>query len=190
MRGSGAPSRAADPAPGAGRGGVPRFLRPSWGRGRGSGDDSGPGPCVLTVLRRTRLTGSGGVAYIGVIDGGAAESGPRVSTFPGFALENMARQGLPGVSSSSLVWRFALVLASSGVGLSAPSLFDNRIGRKRNVDGGVLAACFGGQRVARHGERTFPTVTFPDSSRFGFWARADVFGTRRVRPAFEAGHEL
>ena len=55
-------------------------------------------------------------------------------------------------------------------GFAPPALFDNRIGRKRNVDGGVLAA-----RItrARRGisvlrcERTAPTVTFPDSPRSG-----------------------
>ena len=65
----------------------------------------------------------------------------------------------------------------------ASALFDNCIGRKRNVDGGVLAARLWPGTALRCCERTAPTVTFPDSSRSGSGFRVgfgtDVFGTRR-----------
>ena len=88
----------------------------------------------------------------------------RVSTLPSFAQEYSARQGLPGVSSSSLVWRLRVGLAVSGW-LRLSALFDNYIGRKRNVDGGVLAVRLRLGIALRCGERTVPTVTFPNSSR-------------------------
>jgi hypothetical protein len=67
-----------------------------------------------------------------------------------------------------------------------PALFDNFIGRKRNVDGGVLAVCLWADTALMRCERTAPTITFPDSSRFGLafglcwsgcvWDSSSMFG--------------
>ena len=82
----------------------------------------------------------------------------------------------PGFGAVAPGWTYG---SASG----RPSLFDNFIGRKRNVDGGVLAAWLWPGTALRCCERTAPTVTFPDSSRFGSGFRVgsgtDVFGTRR-----------
>ena len=65
-------------------------------------------------------------------------SGLRVSTLPGFGLVVYGPAGFAGVVVVSLVWRFCAGLDVLGK-LRFAVLFDNFIGRKRNVDGGVLA---------------------------------------------------
>ena len=118
----------------------------------------------LDPSRKRALTASAGVRIHGSSTAALLVSALRVSTLPSFALEDIARQGLPGVSSSSLVWRCGVGLDVSGW-LLPSALFDNHIGRKRNVDGGVLAVRLRPGIALRCGERTVPTVTFPNSSR-------------------------
>ena len=60
--------------------------------------------------------------------------------YPGSGLDFSARQGLPGVVVVVLGWLCRLACCFGA--LSSAALFDNFIGRKRNVDGGVLAAGF------------------------------------------------
>ena len=86
------------------------------------------------------MTGLVGGFYKPLIDGGAAEAARGFRRFrasvwwssPGRVCRVCRR--LPGLA---LCVRVGVI----GVAWFAPSLFDNRIGRKRNVDGGVLAVC-------------------------------------------------
>ena len=69
---------------------------------------------------------------------------------------------MPGVSSSSLVWPLGWA-GRFGTASAGLPLFDNCIGRKRNVDGGVLAVRWKTDvMLSGMGKRTFPTVTFPE----------------------------
>ncbi len=131
------------------------------------------------------VDGSGSGPYIGVIDGGAACERP--AGFDASELISGVQRpaGFAGCVVVFPVRRFGAGRTFGGLG--CPALFDNFIGRKRNVDGGVLAARFGEHCAAMRGERHSDDVTFPDSSRSGFRAGADVFGTRReVRPSGRA----
>ena len=91
--------------------------------------------------------------------------------------------------------------ARLGGGFPLPLLFDNWIGRKRDVGGGVLAGlgcrvgfipCERGAGLGDGSPKRPLTVTFRNSSRLGGsgserreadwlcdWPRADVFGTRQ-----------
>ena len=80
------------------------------------------------------------------------EGALQASTASGFALEFIARQGLPGELSLSLVWLCAGLDVLGDRLWAVPALFDNFIGRKRNVGGGVLAAWHWLGIVLRHGE--------------------------------------
>jgi hypothetical protein len=62
------------------------------------------------------------------------------------------------LGSGGFVWREALAGLLGAWGLWPPKLFDNFIGRKRDVDGGVLAGSLG-FRAGRSG-RDKLTVTF------------------------------
>ncbi len=123
------------------------------------------------------VDGSGSGPYIGSIDGGAACERP--AGFDASELISGVQRpaGFAGCVVVFPVRRFGAGRTFGGLG--CPALFDNCIGRKRNVDGGVLAARFGEHCAAMRGERHSDDVTFPDSSRSGFRAGADVFGTRR-----------
>jgi len=57
------------------------------------------------------------------------------------------------------------------------SLFDNHIGRKRNVDGGVLAGL-----SFRLGPKRYLAVTFSDPGRVAVFGDAGGFGTRQEKP--------
>ncbi len=135
------------------------------------------------------LTVRGLISYMVFIDGGlclrAGLAG--FDGHPSFGLDFSARQGLPGVLSSSGVGLVGW-LAVLGA-LRCPLLFDNFIGRKRNVDGGVLAAGLLGS--ARRREALRENCTDGHVFRFiafrAFGSGTDVFGTRRdgrakVRP--------
>ncbi len=166
----------------AGRGrGVRRFPRPlpslRWLRAA-----LGYVVSVSDGFAKKGVDGSGSGPYIGVIDGGAA--GERPAGFDASELISGVQRpaGFAGCVVVFPVRRFGAGRTFGGLG--CPTLFDNFIGRKRNVDGGVLAARFGEHCAAMRGERHSDDVTFPDSSRSGFRAGADVFGTRReVRPS-------
>jgi len=118
------------------------------------------------------LTVWGLISYTVFIDGGlclrAGLAG--FDGHPSFGLDFSARQGLPGVLSSSGVGLVGW-LAVLGA-LRCPLLFDNFIGRKRNVDGGVLAAGLLGSARRREALRENCT----DGHVFRFIASFSGFG--------------
>ncbi len=149
----------------------------SGGVGEAPGRRVAPWRSVFESAPQKGVDGSGSGPYIGVIDGGAACERP--AGFDASELISGVQRpaGFAGCVVVFPVRRFGAGRTFGGLG--CPALFDNCIGRKRNVDGGVLAARFGEHCAAMRGERHSDDVTFPDSSRSGFRAGADVFGTRR-----------
>ena len=126
------------------------------------------------------LTGLGWVAYTASIDGGAADE--RVAGFDAseFALRYSARQGLPGVLSSSLVW---LWLDRTFRGFCALRCL-TIISEERETWTAVSLRLANASTALYVRREITDDVTFPDSSRFGLWGSslgigADVFGTRR-----------
>ena len=153
------------------------------------------GTSVVPILLRRPLflgfatfgvDGFGGGPYIGSIDGGAAGCGPRVSTLPSFGLVVYARQGLPGVSSSSLsgVMRRADVWGSL---CGVPRCLTISSEERETWTAVSLRSAFGRTRrlcAARELHRRSRFQIHRASVWLSGLAGADVFGTRRVCSAF------
>ena len=105
------------------------------------------------------MTSPASLPYIGVIDGGAADERPAGFDASEFVSGVHVPAGFAGRVVVSLVRRSCAGLDVWGGLRVCPPLFDNYIGRKRNVDGGVLADLVGLSGLADRRDFGCPTFS-------------------------------